>query len=142
MINVNDYKGKTDSETIENALRHKHPDGIILIPPRESDIEPERKYWLIDRAILLDENTTVVLRNCKIKLSDKCRDNFFRSANCGFGLPDPKEMKNIHIRGEGFCVLEGAEHPRATGDGGKILLNPCPHFPEDICAVRPEYVPE
>lgn len=71
MINVNDYKGKTDSETIENALRHKHPDGIILIPPRESDIEPERKYWLIDRAILLDENTTVVLRNCKTN----CRIN-------------------------------------------------------------------
>ena len=43
--------------------------GIVVIPPRESGIEPERTYWRIDRAILIPENTTVVLQNCKIKLS-------------------------------------------------------------------------
>ena len=120
MINVNDYSGKTDNETLELAMAHKGADGIVVIPPRVSDIEPERDWWLLDRAILLPADTTVVLQNCTIKLSDRCRDNFFRSANCGLGIEDPQLISNIHIRGEGLCTLIGADHPRATGDGSKI----------------------
>ncbi len=131
MHNVNDYIGLSDNEMIEAAIRDSE-DGVVVIPPRKSDIEPERTYWLLDRAILIPENTTVILRNCKIKLSDKCRDNFFRSANCGLGIDDPKPISNIHIKGEGLCILEGADHPRSTGDGSKILKNPCPKKEEDI----------
>jgi len=57
MINVNEYKGLTDNEIIENAIKNKQKDGIVVIPPRESDIEPERDFWLLDRAILIPENT-------------------------------------------------------------------------------------
>ncbi len=39
---------------------------------------------------------------------------------------------NIHIRGEGVCTLMGADHPRATGDGSKILANPCPYDVKEI----------
>ncbi len=115
----------TDSEYIENLIRDRK-DGTVVIEKRNLPDEPERDWWLIDRAILVPDQTTIVLKDCKIKLSDKCRDNFFRSANCGFGLGDPSPFKNIEIRGEGFVELEGADYPRATGDGGKILKNPCP----------------
>ena len=142
MINANDFRGATDSDTLEKAVENRTADGIVLIPPRESDIEPERTYWLIDRAVLIPENTTIVLQNCTIKLSDKCRDNFFRTANCGFGFPDPAPIRNVHIRGEGLCVLQGADHPRATGDSSKLLHNPCPHRPEDIIAIDADWVPE
>ncbi len=142
MINATDFRGATDSETLERAIANRTPDGIVLIPPRESDIEPERAYWLIDRAVLLPENTTVVLQNCTIKLSDRCRDNFFRTANCGFGFPDPAPIRNVHIRGEGLCVLQGADHPRATGDSSKLQHRPCPHRPEDIIAIDADWVPE
>ncbi len=131
ICNVNNYSGSNDNDRIEAAIRDCK-DGVVVIPPRESDIESERTYWLLDRAILIPENTTVILRNCKIKLSDKCRDNFFRSANCGLGIEDPKPISNIHIKGEGLCILEGADHPRSTGDGSKILKNPCPKTEEDI----------
>lgn len=141
MINVNDYVCLTDSETFEKAIAAKQSDGIILVPPRKADIEPERDYWLIDRAILLPENTTVVIQNATIKLSDKCRDNFFRTANCGMGIEFPERIKNIHIRGEGLCVLQGADRPRATGDCSKLLHAPCPHLPEDICKVA-DWIPE
>lgn len=141
MINANDFKGRTDNEVIENAIRSKHADGIVVIPPRVSDVEPERTFWLLDRAILLPENTTVILQNCTIKLSDRCRDNFFRSANCGLGIAYPKRIRNIHIRGEGLCVLKGADHPRATGDGGKILANPCPYEVEDLCRFA-DWIPD
>ena len=142
MLNANDYRGATDSETLELAIRHRTQDGIVVIPPRASDIEPERTFWLIDRAVLIPENTTIVLQNCRIKLSDRCRDNFFRTANCGFGYPDPAPIRNVHIRGEGTCILEGADRPRATGDSSKRLHDPCPHRPEDIIAIDADWVPE
>ena len=141
MINVNDYVGLTDSETLEKAFAAKQADGIVIIPPRKSDIEPERTHWLIDRAILLEENTTVILQNATIKLSDRCRDNFFRTANCGMGIEFPEPIRNVHIRGEGTCVLQGADHPRATGDSTKRLHAPCPHYPADICRVA-DWIPE
>lgn len=131
MRTANDFTGATDSERIENAIRNRE-NGFVVIPRRAVETEPERDYWLIDRAILIPENTTVVLQNCKIKLSDKCRDNFFRSANCGMGIEETAPIRNIHIRGEGLCVLEGADHPRSTGDGSKLLANPCPKKKEDI----------
>lgn len=132
MICVNDFACGTDNETLERAIENRHGDGIVVIPPRISEVEPERDYWLLDRAILVPENTTVILQNCTIKLSDKCRDNFFRSANCGIGIAYPERIRNIHIRGEGTCTLLGADHPRAVGDGGKRLANPCPYEAEDI----------
>jgi len=142
MINANDYRCPTDSETLEAAIAARTADGIIVIPPRVSELEPERTYWLIDRAILLPENTTVILQNCKIKLSDRCRDNFFRTANCGIGIEFPELIRNVHIRGEGLCILEGADHPRATGDSSKLQHRPCPHKPEDIIAIDADWVPE
>ena len=125
MRTVNDFSGKTDNERIEEAIRNRDGE-IVVIPPRKSDIEPGRDWWLLDRAILLPENTTVVLQNCRIKLSDNCRDNFFRSANCGIGIENPPTISSIHIRGVGDCVLEGADHPRSTGDSSKFIACPCP----------------
>lgn len=135
MVYANQFACGDDNETIKRAIENREPDGIVVIQPRRSEVEPERDYWLLDQAILLPENTTVILQNCTIKLSDKCRDNFFRSANCGIGIPYPERIRNIHIRGEGMCTLLGADHPRAVGDGGKILANPCPYRPEDIRAL-------
>lgn len=141
MINVNDYLKSTDSESFENAIAHRDSDGIIFIPPRKSNIDKERDYWLIDRAILLPENTTVIMQNSTIKLSDKCRDNFFRTANCGMGIEFPERIRNVHIKGIGICTLVGADHPRATGDGSKILANPCPYEVDDLCKLA-DWIPE
>lgn len=140
MINANQFASATDNETLENAIRHRTADGIVVIPPRVSAVEPERDYWLLDKAVLLPENTTVILQNCTVKLSDACRDNFFRSANCGMGIDDPAPLQNIHLRGEGRCVLQGADHPRSTGDHSKVLKKPCPYEPEDICRLA-DWVP-
>ena len=141
MIYANDFAALTDSDTLDAAIANRDGDGVIVISPRKSDIEPERDFWLIDRAILIPENTTVILRNCKIKLSDKCRDNFFRTANCGFGFPYPERIRNVHLRGEGIAVLEGADYPRATGDSSKRLACPCPFEDEDLCRLA-DWIPE
>ena len=140
MVYANDLCGENDNDIIDAAIKSRGGDGIVIIEPRIRENDPERHYWLLDRAILLPSDTTVIIRNCKIKLSDACRDNFFRSANCGIGIEENQPLSNIHIRGEGNAVLEGADHPRATGDGTKVLKNPCPFTPEDICAYA-DWVP-
>ena len=130
MVNVNDFLKQNDNEALDAAIAARGADGTVVIPPREH--ADGRDYWLLDRAILLPANTTVLLQNCRIKLSDNCRDNFFRSANCGIGIEENEQLSNIHIMGAGNAVLEGADHPRATGDGSKKLKNPCPFTVEDI----------
>ena len=133
MVYANDFLRETDSDTLEAAIANRGEDGVVVIAPRKAQTESDRTHWLLDRAILLPSNVTVVLQNCKLKLSDRCRDNFFRSANCGLGIEENEPLCNIHIKGEGNAVLEGADHPRATGDGSKPLRNPCPFTVEDIC---------
>ena len=142
MIDVNDFAGRTDNETLENALAHRDGDGVVVIPPRRSETEPERTWWRLDRAILVPGDTVLVLRNCTLKLSDQCRDNFIRSANSGLGVAETEPLRNIHIRGEGAARLVGADHPRASGDGSKILACPCPYTPEDLCRLAPWIPPE
>ena len=105
MVNANDFYGKSDSEILNNAVRGRDKDGIVTIPPRCRDTEPERDFWLLDSAVLRPENTTVVLQSCKLKLSDRGRDNFFRSAHCGLGIALPERIHHLHIRGEGLCML-------------------------------------
>lgn len=51
MTNVNDFKGLTDSDVLDNAMANIGNDRIVVIPPRISDIEPERTWWLIDGVI-------------------------------------------------------------------------------------------
>lgn len=139
MKTANDYSGATDSDCIEAAFAGREG-GVVCIPRRQSRIEPERDWWQIDRAILVPGDTTVILRNCTIKLSDKCRDNFFRSANCGLGINEIEPLSDIHIIGQGHCELVGADHPRATGDSEKTLERPCPKKKEDKFRLKPAYI--
>ena len=68
---------------------------------------------------------TIILDNCTLQLSDKCRDNMFRSNNVGIGISNPEWNKNINIIGIGDVYLKGADNPRATGDSNrKLTLDP------------------
>ena len=117
----NDYRG-SDSERINAAVREAQgAGGKVRIGRRKPDAVSERDYWLLDSAVLVPGNTVLVISNCRIKLSDRARDNWIRSANCIVGKPEVDWISNIHIIGEGLAVLEGADHPRATGDSSKNL---------------------
>lgn len=120
--NPNSYTG-TDSERIAQAVNaaSKMGGGLVRIPPRVPDEAADRTFWLLDSAILLPANTTLLLENCTLKLSDACRDNFIRSANCGVGIEKVEPIENVHIVGIGSATLIGADRPRATGDSGKTL---------------------
>lgn len=123
-ISPNNYKTGTQSERIQKAINDaKKTTGIVVIP--RYDAVKKTDVWLIDEAILLPSGFELELNNCKIKLSDQCRDNFIRSANSGLGITTVASLKNIRVIGVGNVLLEGADHPRSTGDHNKTLsVNP------------------
>jgi hypothetical protein len=112
----------SDVERINRALQAAAGTGrSVVIPRRNCSADGDREVWLLDAAILVPGDTVLVLDNCHLKLSDRCRDNMIRSANCGVGITDILPVRGIHLRGVGNVLLEGADRPRATGDGGKTL---------------------
>ncbi len=120
-LTPNDFEG-SDVERINAALEAAAGTGRAVVIPRENrSAEGERDVWLLDAAILIPGDTVLELRNCHLKLSDRCRDNFIRSANCGLGISEIEPIRGVHIRGVGDVLLEGADVPRATGDGAKTL---------------------
>jgi len=114
-ISPNEFQG-SDSQRIQQAVRKAHESGHIVRIPAHNGRGSSK--WLIDEAILLPSNVTVVLDNCTLQLSDASRDNMFRSDNVGAGITDPQWNRNIHLIGVGRVLLRGAENPRATGITG------------------------
>jgi polygalacturonase len=121
-ITPNQFKGN-DIQRIRSAIESaKASTRKVIIPLKNSN---GTNIWLLDSAILLPGNMTIILDNCTIQLSDHCRDNMFRSDNVGIGITNPVWNENISIIGLGDVVLKGADNPRATGDGARTLtLNP------------------
>jgi hypothetical protein len=109
-ISPNSFEG-TDVERINRAIHHASSKGLrVVIPRRNKTQASDRDVWLLDSAILVQDNTILELNNCHIKLSDRCRDNMIRSANCGLGVANIRPMSQVHIYGVGNVLLEGADH--------------------------------
>ena len=118
-IDPNDFNG-SDIEKINSAIAYAAENNAhVRIPKRRADAASSRDFWLIDSAIFLPGDMTLIVSDCKIKLSNLCRDNFIRTAN----TLDPAvpRIKNVHIKGEGEAIFEGADDPRSTGDAVKVM---------------------
>ena len=118
-ITPNDFKG-TDDERINAAIRAAKGKGYVVRIPAAN--AKGGMIWKLDRAILLPSDITVILDNCTIQLSDRCRDNMFRSDNVGEGITNPGWNQNINLIGVGNVTLKGAANPRSTGDGARTLV--------------------
>ena len=106
---LNDYieKFSNDSDLIDYCLS-------LFVDGEENSLIFSHKTWVIDRAVLLPSNTTVIIDNCTIKQKDGTFDNIFRGNNLVFAddecFPvEIKPLRNVKILGKGQAVLEGPD---------------------------------
>ncbi len=100
---------KTDSEAVDACLSF-----TALLARRV--ILFDTKNWLIDRAVLLPSDTTVIVDGVTIKQANGVFDNIFRADNFTLDPADPNgfplgvaPVKNIRILGLHNARLEGPD---------------------------------
>lgn len=106
------FRGSTDNETIQNAVDYAAKSGMNRVVIPRFNPRTGQNVWVIERAILLPSNMTVVLRDAHLRLADGVFDNIFRNENCltPLGNTMQGEQSNIRILGEGNALLDGGEH--------------------------------
>ena len=132
-ITPNQYKKGSDSDRIEQAIREALERGVNSIQiPRYDEIN-QKTIWLIDRAILLPSDFTLVLNDCLVRLAPGAQDNII--TNSGARTKPLSQNENIRIIGRGNAVLSGGleTHFNPPGDisGYRtigILLNETQNF--------------
>lgn len=112
---VSDYVkvGVTDSDAIERCMND-----ASKISDRKAVIFDSKDYD-IDRAILVLDNTDIIIDSCIIKQNDEVFDNVFRGANLivnekePYGAPlDVKPLKNVRIIGKNGAKIIGTSKPQ------------------------------
>jgi len=98
---------KTDSQAIKDCFS-------FASAFESKTIVFDTKNWLIDEAILVPKNTTVIVDGVTIKQKDRVFDNIFRSANFVLNEEDPNgfpqeiiPLSRIKIIGKNGAKLEG-----------------------------------
>ncbi|MBO5020092.1 MAG: hypothetical protein J6D52_05460 [Clostridia bacterium] len=112
---VKDYLdiAKSDSEAIELCINSANQESC------EKTIIFDTKDYLIDRAILVPSDTTIIIDNCTIKQKDCVFDNVFRGDNLLINGIDPYDppidvtpINNIKIIGKGDAKIIGTDKPQ------------------------------
>jgi len=133
VITPNQYKKGSDSDRIEAAIADALKSGVNSIEIPRVDRVQGKTEWLIDRAIVLPSDFTLVLNDCLVRLAPGTKDNII--TNAGARTQPLSENSNIRIIGQGNAVLSGGleSHFDPPGDrsGYKtigILLYNTKHF--------------
>lgn len=126
-VSPNDTLGKTDSQSIQNAVNLAHESGVnrVIIPRKNA--RTNGLFWEIDESILLPSNMTVILEDAHLVMAEDAMCNFFRNENAYTekALSQPGRQHNISILGIGNAVLDGG---KANGlDETTSLKNGYPH---------------
>ena len=110
-IQVSDFikPGMSDSQAVDAALyaSRNAPSRTIIF---------KGKNFILNKAVELPSNTTVIIDNCTIKQADYTFDNVFRGNNYVIDPENPfdyvlevKPLKNIRILGKGKAVISGCD---------------------------------
>jgi polygalacturonase len=116
-ITPNGFPGSSDSDRIEAAIAEAVQTGERSIEiPRMNKLS-KKPLWLIDRAILLPSDFTLILRACTIRLAPGTQDNIIRNAGT---IKEPMQGNtNIHILGIGNPILSGGRRAHFDPPGDR-----------------------
>lgn len=108
-ITPNDFRTSADNDiqAISQAIACAVETGCRTLRIPKYNERTDSFVWVLDDAIRLPSNFTLLLDNCHLRLGDDtfcniiCNENCHR--NCG-------EQENIHIRGLGRVILDGGKY--------------------------------
>ncbi len=105
------FIAETDSKSIQNAVDAAEKGQIKTVRIPRVSKRSGKEEWLIDKAILLPSNITVVLDDCHLILEEGIYDNIFRNKNRYTEISTKPEGKQhgIRIIGEGNAILDGGK---------------------------------
>jgi hypothetical protein len=115
-VSPNQFPDGSDSDRIEAAIARAVETGERSVEISRMNAARGQAVWLIDRAILLPSDFTLILRDCLVRLAPGTRDNIIRNAGTAREPMEPNE--NIRILGIGNAALSGgtAAHFDPPGD--------------------------
>lgn len=107
--------GRTHTEAIEAALASRHD------PAQTLTLVLDGQEWRIDRAIVLESNTELLIDGCTLKLADGVFDNVIRIARLEPDPDDPngacrgiEPVHDVRVAGLHGAVIEGPDQPRVA----------------------------
>lgn len=133
VITPNDFESGSDSERIEAAIAKAVASGTRSIEIPRLNAKSGEAIWLIERAIMLPSDFTLVLRDSLVRLAPGTQDNIIRNAGTLTTPMTPNQ--NIRIIGIGNATLSGGLKAHFDPPGDKsgwptigILLWNTKHF--------------
>lgn len=135
-VTPNAFTEGSDSDRIEAAIAQAIATGERSIEIPRMNAKRGQAIWLIDRAIMLPSDFTLILRDCTLELAPGAQDNLIRNAGT---LKEPMEgNRNIRILGHGNVLLSGGKKSHFDPPGDRsgwrtigILLYNVQHFTID-----------
>ncbi len=116
-ISPNDTIGKTDSESIQNAVDLAAKRGINKVVIPRLNARRGETEWVINKTIRLPSEMCIELDNCYMVMADDVVGGFFCSDNLFTerGTKLEERMYGINIHGKGVAVLDGG-NPTALNE--------------------------
>jgi hypothetical protein len=132
-ISPNQFAEGSDSDRIEAAIAEALKTKVNSVCIPRINRQTGKRMWLIDRAILLPSDFTLLLDDCFLRLAPGVQDNLI--SNAGSRQTPIAGNANIRIVGSGSPVLSGgvSAHYERPGDKNGwptigILLYGVDHF--------------
>lgn len=111
-INVNEFLNcECDSDMIQAALDNAKKTGEAVVIPKINK-RTGKDIWDISKTVYLYDESTLILQNCHLRMTDDAICVMFANKNAGTPIALEKEgqQKNITIRGMGKALLDGGKH--------------------------------
>jgi len=135
-ISPNQFENGSDSDRIEAAIAEALRTGVNSVEIPRMNHKTGKPIWLIDRAVLIPSDFTLVLSDCLVRLAPGTKDNIL--ANAGSRTSPLSGNKNIRVLGKGSPVLSGGVGSHWDKPGDKngwrtigLLLYNTQHFTLD-----------
>jgi hypothetical protein len=115
-ISPNQFADGSDSDRIEAAIAEALRTGVNCVQIPRINRRTGKRMWLIDRAILLPSDFTLLLNDCFLRLAPGVQDNLI--SNAGSRQEPIAGNRNVRIVGQGSPVLSGgvSAHYEQPGD--------------------------